>query len=112
MRGIQGTIVLSTGVLTGCMALMNIKQVNFVHSSLDFNKNAVHRTKVAETDPATIVRKVTALGEKRDLILVSNACAGGACDFEFKRKPVEIFVDDSVEEDATPASARRRRASG
>ena len=58
----------------------------FTSSSLDFNDHKIHRITVKGAEAATLVGRITALAEKRDVSLVFSSCKGNTCECSFKRK--------------------------
>jgi hypothetical protein len=69
--------------------------VEFKSSSLDFNDNKVHRITLKNADPPSVVERITALAEKRDVVLVFSSCKGNTCECSFKRKPQTVAVGSS-----------------
>ena len=68
------------------MALMGIKQVPFVHSSLDFSNGQPNKAVVHKDSMPDVIHQMTALAEKRQLVLAKKECADDShCTVVFKR---------------------------
>lgn len=68
----------------------NIKQVPFVHSSMDFNSGKPHETTVQSESMDQLIKTLTALAEKRELVIVKKECTNGKCKIEYKRTDTQL----------------------
>lgn len=82
----KSTAVIFAVTLSGCMPLLGIKQVPFVHGSVDMNGGVPHSTKVSQTDLPALIKRITELGEKRSIVLVEKKCSDDRnCTLTYKR---------------------------
>jgi hypothetical protein len=80
----------SLALVSGCAAVMGVHQVPLVNSSLDMNKGVPHAALVRDAAPEDVVKKVLALAEKREYLVVTKSCEADACAFELKSKAHEL----------------------
>jgi hypothetical protein len=73
-------------VLLSSCASVPATEVPWVTSSMDSNQGRVHRVVLKDEEPQSVVKRIAAIAEKRDVIIVFSACKGDSCDFSMKRK--------------------------
>jgi hypothetical protein len=57
---------------------------------LDFNANRMHKVVLKNTDPQSVVTRITPIASKRDVVIVYSSCKDDRCEFSMKRKPQTI----------------------
>ncbi len=73
---------LALGV-SACAAILGVHKVPFTHSSVDHHEGSPHTAEVQGADEASVIRELTALAEKRGLILATNQCDGSRCEITY-----------------------------
>lgn len=84
------TLATSSCTPEAYMKRYNIKPVPFVHSSMDFNSGKPHATTVQSESMEQLIKTLTALAEKRELVIVKKECTNGKCKIEYKRTDTQL----------------------
>jgi hypothetical protein len=77
---------LSLVVLLSSCASVPVTEVPWASSSLDSNQGRAHRVVLKNQDPKSVVKRLSGIAEKRDVIIVYSSCKDDVCEFSMKRK--------------------------